>query len=148
MPEFVVRYEMIDDYNRPTSKTFPTTSDTADFAAAAAAAAALATDLAVLSEARILAYTISQRIVFTDAATSGANRDEGVVLSLRKPDNKRDDIRIPAPINAIFDENGNVITPLPAAVDDFLDNFADGTGDFTFSDGEQFTEFVTGYLES
>lgn len=147
MPTYKVRFEMVDDYNRPSSKSFETVPTTVDYAAAAAAAAALAVDLAVLTELRVLAYTITERIVMVDAVTAGANRDEGVVLSLRKPDQYLDDIRIPGPINAIFDDNGNVITPLPAAVDDFLDNFADGTGDFTFSDGEQFAEFVRGYLE-
>lgn len=149
MPEFQVTYELVDDYNRSGRKTFLTASSTADFAAAAAAAAALAVDVAVLTEMRILAYSVSQRIAYTDAVTAGANRDEGVTFTLRKPDNLKDDIKIPAPINSIFDELGNVITSpsLPAAVSDFLDNFADGTGSFTFSDGEQWSEFVKGVLD-
>jgi hypothetical protein len=42
--------------------------------------------LAVLTEMRILAYHVSQRIVFTDAVTAGANKDEGLNLTLRKAD--------------------------------------------------------------
>ena len=87
MPEFLVTYELVDDYNRPARKTFATVATTADFPAAAAAAAALFTDLAVLTELRVLAYSVAQRIVVTDAATAGANRDEGVTLTLLKPDN-------------------------------------------------------------
>lgn len=147
MPEFSVSFELVDDYNRTGRKTFQTVAALADFAAAAAAAAALAVDLAVLTEMRILAYSVSQRIPFTDAVTSGANKDEGVNLTLRKEDNFKDNIRIPAPINAIFDGLGNVLTPTPAAVQDFIDNFFTPAGEFAFSDGEQATEFVGGVLE-
>lgn len=148
MPEYGVYFEMVDAYNRSTSKRFKS-ADLADYAAAAASAAALATDLAVVTEARILAYTLSERIPFTDAVTTGANKDEGVTFTLRLPDNTKDDVQVPAPINSIFDANGNVITSpaLPAAVSDFLANFADGTGDWTFSDGEQWSEFVKGVLD-
>lgn len=149
MPSYGMYIEMVDDYNRPTSKKFYSVSTMADYAAAAASAAAFVVDLAVLTEARILAYTLSERIPFTDAATTGANKDEGVTFTLRLPDNTKDSLAVPAPINAIFDANGAVITEptLPAAVSDFLANFADGTGDWTFSDGEQYTEFVKGVLD-
>jgi len=149
MPAFSVTYELVDDYNRSGRKSWTTIATTTDFAAAAAAAAALAVDLAVLTELRVLAYHVSQRVAFTDAATAGANKDEGVTFTLRKPDNLKDSISIPGPINAIFDANGFVITEpaLPAAVSDFLANFEDGTGAFTFSDGEQWTEFVKGTLD-
>jgi len=149
MPIFSTMFELVDDYNRNARKTFKTTEATADFDAAAAAAAALFVDLAVLTELRILAYTISQRVTVTDAATSGANRDEGVTFTLRMEDLMKDDLKVPGPINAIFDENGNVITSpaLPAAVSDFLANFSATGGAFTFSDGEQWVEFVTGKLD-
>lgn len=148
MPSYGLYVEMVDAYNRPTSKKF-FSADLADYATAAASAAALTTDLAVLTEARILATTLSERTPFTDAVTAGANRDEGVTFTLRLPDNTKDDLKVPAPINSIFDDNGFVITEpaLPAAVSDFLANFEDGTGDWTFSDGEQWSEFVKGSLD-
>lgn len=148
MPVYGLYVEMVDAYNRPTSKRFQS-ADLVDYAAAAASAAALLTDLAVLSEARILASTISERVPFTDAVTAGANKDEGVTFTLRLPDNTKDNLSVPAPINAIFDANGMVITSpsVPVSVTDFLANFADGTGDWTFSDGEQWSEFVKGTLD-
>jgi len=148
MPEYGLYVEMVDAYNRPASKKFKS-ADLADYATAAAAAAALLTDLAVLTELRILASTLSERTPFTDAVTSGANKDEGVTFTLRLPDNTKDSLSVPGPINAIFDANGNVITSpaLPAAVSDFLANFENGTGDWTFSDGEQWDEFVKGVLD-
>lgn len=149
MPEYTARFELIDDFNRRGSKSFKTLPSVADYATAAAAAAAFQVDLAVLTGMRILAYTLSERIVVVDAATTDASRDEGLTMTLRKPDNANDDMKIPAPILSIFDANGQVITDpaLPAAVSDFLANFEDGSGVWTFSDGEQYTEFVKGVLD-
>lgn len=149
MPVFGVSFELVDDYNRGARKTWYTEATTADYDAAAAAAAALFVDLAVLTELRVLAYTISQRITVVDAVTAGANRDEGVTFTMRMEDLYKDDLKVPGPINSIFDENGNVITQpaLPAAVSDFLANFAAAGGVFTFSDGEQWVEFVIGTLD-
>lgn len=144
MPTYDVRFEMLDAYNRRASKTFQTV-DLADEAAALAAAAGLATDLANLTELDILAYNVSQRVVYTDTVTAGANRDEGVTFTLRKVDNYNDDLKVPGPINAIFDANGNV-DPVNAAVAAFISNFLTG-GDFTFSDGEQATALVKGTLD-
>lgn len=145
MPAYSVMFELIDDYNRKTRKTFETVPTTADEAAAQAAAAALATDLGNITEARILAYTVARRTVYTDSVTTGANRDEGAILSLRKEDNYLDAIRVPAPINAIFNADGTVDLA-NGAVTAFVANFLTG-GDFTFSDGEQASELVSGYLE-
>jgi len=148
MPMFKVAFELVDAYNRTGRKTFETLATTADFAAAAAAAAALFVDLAVLTKMRVLAYTISQRITVTDAVTAAANKDEGVTFTLRMVDLFKDDLKVPSPIDAIFDANGAVITsPIPTAVTDFLAHFEAGTGVFTFSDGEQWSEFVKGTLD-
>jgi len=145
MPEYQVTYEMIDAYNRRTRKTFHTVATMADETAALAAAAALATDLGNLTELDILAYSVAQRVVYTDTVVAGANKDEGVTFTLRKVDNFNDDIKVPGPINSIFDGNGNVIAT-DAAVTAFLANFLTG-GDFTFSDGEQAQALVKGTLD-
>lgn len=145
MPEYSVTFEMLDAYNRRTRKTYHTVSTMADETAALAAAAGLATDLANLSELDILAYTVGQRIVYTDTVDAGANKDEGLTLTIRKVDNFNDDLKVPGPINSIFDANGNADLT-DAAVSAFVANFLTG-GDFTFSDGEQGTIAVKGVLD-
>ncbi len=149
MPEFSVSFELVDSKNRTARKTWTTLTTTTDFAAAAAAAAPLFTDLAVLTGLRVLAYTINQRIIVTDAVTAGSNRDEGLTLSLRKEDLQKGNIHVPGPIDTIFDANGNVITTpsLHTAVANFILHFTAGSGEFTFSDGEQLVEFVSGVLD-
>lgn len=148
MPIYGLYVEMVDAYNRPTSKRFESV-DLADYDTAAAAAGPLLTAIAVLSECRVLASTLSERVPFTDSVTAGANKDEGVTFTLRLPDNKKDNLGLPGPINAIFDANGLVITSptLPASVTTFLAFFQSGTGDWTFSDGEQWSEYVKGTLD-
>lgn len=145
MPEFIVTFEMVDAYNRRTRKVFHTVDTMADYDAAVAAAAGLATDLANLSELDILAYNVSGRTVYTDTVDVGANKDEGVTFTMRKVDNYNDDIKVPGPLNAIFDTNGNVL-PANGLVTAFLANFLVG-GDFTFSDGEQAQNLVRGSLD-
>lgn len=145
MPEYTVRFSMVDAYQRTASKSFTTVSTMADETAALAAAAGLATDLANLTELDILSYEISQRVVYTDTVDAGANRDEGVTFQLRKVDNFLGDIKVPGPINAIFNGDGSVDLT-DAAVTAFISNFLTG-GDFTFSDGEQATSLIKGSLD-
>jgi hypothetical protein len=142
---------MVDDYNRTASKEFEMLPAVVTLTAAETAAAALAAAIAALSELRVLAYTISQRYVFTDAVTPGGNRDEGITITMRKVDLMKGSLKLPGPINSVFDENGMVITSpaIPTAVQDFIDQFEylGATAAFTFSDGEQWTEFVSGTLD-
>jgi hypothetical protein len=145
MPEFLVMYELEDAYHRKTRKTFATVDDMADFDAAVTAAGDLAADIAGLSELDVLAYTVSQRTAYTDTVTAGANKDEGVTFTMRKADNRNDDIKVPGPINAIFNTQGQA-DMANAAVTAFLANFLTG-GDFTFSDGEQAIEAIKGTLD-
>lgn len=146
MPEFQVYVEMIDSQNRKTSKEFTTVDTMADAAAATTAAAGLLTDLGNLTGLRILAYTVKQRIVYTDIVDAGSNIDEGITLSMEKEDNQLGIIKVPGPINTIYDGDGNVDV-LDAAVAAFVSNFLTG-GDFTFSDGEQANEIVRGKLDT
>lgn len=145
MPQYLVTFDMVDAYQRSARKSWHTVDTIADETAALAAAAALATDLANLTELDILAYTISQRVVYTDTVTAGANRDEGVTFTMRKVDNYKDDIKVPGPINSIFDAEGKVIIT-DAAVAAFVSNFLTG-GDFVFSDDEQAIAILYGSLD-
>ena len=145
MPSYLVTFEMVDAYQRSARKSWQTVDTIADETEALAAAAALATDLGNLTELDILAYTVSPRVVYTDVVVPGANRDEGVTFQLRKVDNYKDDIKVPGPINSIFDGEGSVILT-DAAVTAFIANFLTG-GDFVFSDGEQATALLKGSLD-
>jgi len=145
MPQYLVSFEMVDAYQRSARKSWHTVDTLADETEALAAAAALASDLAGLTELDILSYTVSQRVVYTDTVTAGANRDEGVTLTLRKVDNYKDDIKVPGPINSIFDTEGKV-NLADAAVTAFVSNFLTG-GDFVFSDDEQAIALLYGTLD-
>jgi len=145
MPVYEVSFEMVDAYQRSAKKAWETVSTIADETAALAAAAGLATDLGNLTELDILAYTVKQRVVYTDTVVAGANRDEGVTFQLRKADNFRGTIGVPGPINGIFNPDGTVILT-DAAVAAFISNFLVG-GDFTFSDGEQAVALLRGTLD-
>jgi hypothetical protein len=142
---FIVSFQMVDAYERPVSKSFETDSTVTDYTEALAAAADLATDLGNISEARILSYTVTGRVVYTDTVVSGANKDEGCTLVLRKSDNYKDILKIPAPINAIFDTDGTVLLA-NAAVTAYVSHFLT-SGGFVFSDGEQGVELVSGRLD-
>lgn len=144
MTTYLVSYELVDAYGRSARKAFET-ADLVDFSAALTAASGMGADLAGLSELDVLSYTVSQRVPYTDTVVPGANRDEGVTFVLRKEDNKKASIKVPGPINAIFDGLGNAdITD--GAVTAFLANFLTG-GDFVFSDGEQATVILSGVLD-
>ena len=145
MPAYTVTFSLVDAYNRQTTKEFETVDTIADETEALAAAAALATDLANLTELRILSYAVGQRVVYTDTVTADANVDEGVTFSLRKEDNYKAPLKVPGPLNSIFQPDGSVILT-NAAVTAFVANFLTG-GDFTFSDGEQATELISGKLD-
>lgn len=145
MPAYRVVVELIDAFERQGRKTFVTKDSIADFDAAKTAAAGLMTDLGNLTKMRILAYSVSERVVYTDTVEGDANKDEGLTLSLRKADNYVDVIRVPAPILTIFDAADNADVN-DAAVAAFASNFFSG-GDFTFSDGEVATEIVRGKLD-
>ncbi|MGI9251404.1 MAG: hypothetical protein ACR2PR_09415 [Pseudohongiellaceae bacterium] len=145
MPAYTATFQLVDAYNRSASKEFTTVDTVVDEAAALTLAAALAADIAGLSELRVLSYTLSQRIVYTDAVTPGANRDEGVTFSMLKEDNYKGNVRLQGPINSIFDGNGNADLA-DAAVTAFVNNFLSGA-DWTFSDGEQASEVLNGTLD-
>jgi len=145
MPVYTTSFELVDAYGRPASKSWETVATMADETAALAAAAALAADVANLTELEILAYKVSQRVVYTDSVDAGANRDEGVTFQMRKIDNFLGNIKVPGPINAIFNLDGTVDLT-NAAVAAFISNFLSG-GDFTFDDGEQASAVVKGSLD-
>ena len=145
MPVYEVSFEMVDAYGRSASKRFESV-DLLDEATALASAAALATALANLTELDILAYSVGQRIVYTDTPDAGANRDEGVTFTMRKLDNFKGSIKVPGPVNSIFNADGSVDLT-DAIVTGFINSFLSGA-DWTFSDGEQASAIIKGELDA
>lgn len=142
MAEFGVSYTLEDAYGRSTTRQY--TVEAVDHATAVTEAGNMATDLAGISEAQILWYVVIDKTVYTDTADAGANKDEGVTFSVRKADNEKAVIRVPAPINAIFNADGTVDLT-HAAVSAYIANFLSGV--FRISDHEVVTELLSGRLD-
>jgi hypothetical protein len=133
---------MVDAYGRPIGKRFDI--DAADHAAALVAAGALMTDFAGITEARILSYTVAQKVTYVDVVDAGANRDEGATFSVRTADNEKAVVKVPAPVNSIFNTDGTVDLT-DGAVTAFFANYLGG--DVLVDDGEVVTELISGRLD-
>ncbi len=136
MPEYNVGMELVDDYGRNRSMKFQTISSMATHIAAVTAVAGLVTDLEALTELRVVAYTVALRTIESDTVTAGANKDEGITLSVRKEDGFKSVLKVPGPLNSVINADGSVDIA-DALVTNYYNNFETGGGEFTFSDGEQ-----------
>lgn len=142
MAEFDVTYKLVDDFQRETSKRY--VFSVADYATALTEAGNFASDLAGLTEARILQYTINTVVPYIDAVTADANIDEGLTVSVRKQDNQKAVIKVPAPLSAVFLPDGT-LDVTDAAFTAFISNFLSGV--VTVSDGEIAAEVLGGKLD-
>lgn len=150
MTVFTLDVTLEDAYHRKTRKRYETEDISgadlgAEYLAAKAFAVTLMTALANLSEAQILYYNLGSETTYSDTADAGANKDEGITLVARKEDNKLADLKVPAPVNSVINVDGTVdITD--ALVTAYANHFI-ASGGFTFSDGENMTELVSGRLD-
>lgn len=144
MPIYDVKVTMVDAGNRKSTKRYQTANLT-DFAAAQTAANGLISDLQGVTMARVLAYSISQRTVVSDAVSAGANIDEGVTIQGLKADNYQAPVKIPAPTAALWNSDGTV-DMTNAELIAYLANFETGN-EFTISDGEQVGSWIGGTLD-
>lgn len=135
-------YTLLDAYNRSSVKHGEV--EAVDYAAAVAAVAAYLTDVGNITEAEILRYSVTQDVVYTDTVDAGANLDEGATFSFMKQDNKKASVKIPAPVNAIFDSDGKVILT-NSLVTLFAAHYI--AGPLYLSDGETATELKSGKLD-
>lgn len=147
---FQVTFTLQDAYGRKTRKRYETEDISgadigAEFLLAHTAAGDLFTDLSNLTEAEVLYYTVGTEVTATDSVVAEANIDEGLTMTVTKPDNKRGTLKVPAPINAVFNADGTVDLT-DAAITAYIANFQSG-GDFTFSDGEKVDVLVSGKLD-
>ena len=145
MPEFIATFELVDAYGYQTTKSFTTVSTMADFPTGLAAAAALASDIADISGLDVLAYSLRQRVIYTDTADAGSKVDVGATFVLRKADNYKGIVKVPGPVDSIFNADGTV-DMTDGLVTAFVGNFITGS-DWTFSDGEQASVAISGRLD-
>lgn len=145
MPEYTLTVTFVDSYGREGRKMFTSVPTIADEATAITSAGVLLTALANAMEADILRYTLSRETVYADTLDAGANVDEGGIFTLRKEDTKKGALRIPSPVNAMFNADGS-LDLTSAIVTSLATEFFTGS-DWTFSDGEQATALVSGYIE-
>lgn len=147
MPEYGLMVEMQDSMGRKARKMFNSAPDVVDFATALTNAAGLVADLAALSELRVLAYTVSQRVVFADSEDTGANKDEGLTLVVEKTDNYRATLKVPGPIQSVRNADGTADIG-SAEVAAYIANFIDGSDLWTVSDGETITGVISGRIDT
>lgn len=144
MTTCIVSYVLVDDFAREGVKRFET-QNLADYPAVVTAAAAFLTDLQAITGMGVLRYTISQEFSVLSGATSGASKDAGITLSVRKADSRRDTLKIPGPELSFLLPDGTVdITD--SIITDYFANFT-SAGDWTLSDGEVATEILSGRLD-
>lgn len=144
MPNYLVKYSLVDSMGRPGTKTLET-QVLVDQAAALTAAASMAILLDDVTEMRIKSYTVSERIVYTDTFEAGANRDEGASITVEKADNYNAPHNIPAPVQAMRLPDGTVDLTNAALIAYFAE--FEATGDFQLSDGEVITSVVRGTID-
>ncbi len=150
MTVFTLSVTMQDAYGRVTRKLLKTEDISgadvgAEYLLAQGFATTLLTALGNLTEAEILYYNLGREVTYTDTPVAGANVDEGMTALARKTNNKLVVIKVPAPINAVFNPDGT-LDIVDAIVTAYTNHFI-ATGGFTISDGENITALVSGRLD-
>jgi hypothetical protein len=142
MPTYGLSVSLVDAYGRSASKRFDIVAATQPDAITLAGG--FMADLALITELRILWYDVSERVVYSDSVDTGANRDEGVTFSVRTEDNEKAVIKVPGPINGMFNADGSVDLT-DGGVAAFIANYL--AGDVLVDDGEVVTELISGRLD-
>jgi len=143
MAVFDLHVAAIDAYTREFRKSYQ--FEAADFAAAEPIASSFLTALGNLIGGDILRYTLSAETTYTDVVTALANKDEAILLTFMKEDNKKATIRVPTPIKADYVNADGSVDLTDAAIVAFAAFFI--AGPFYLSDGETATELLKGKLE-
>lgn len=143
MTLFDVTYKLTDAYGRDSRKTFQV--DAADIATAQTLAGDLNADLQAITGMAVLQYSINLvTVVAGDTPDATANKDEGGTFQVRKADNDKASVKIPAPVDSIRNVDGTLdLTDL--IVTNFFDNFVGGA--WRVSDGEQVIALLKGTLD-
>jgi hypothetical protein len=142
MAIFPATISMVDAYSRTINKRVDINA--ADYATALTNAASYVDDLQALTEAEVLYYSVATKVVYAGTLTAGANKDEGLTLSVRTTDNEKATIKVPAPKNEVFNTDGSVDTA-DALITNFIANY---TGALVLvDDGETVTGLLGGRLD-
>ena len=150
MTIFTLAVTLEDDYGRISRKRYETEDISgidvgAEYLVAQGFATTLLTALGNLSEMDILYYNLGREVTYTDTVVAGANKDVGLTALGRKTDNKLTVIKVPAPVDTVFNPDGTLdITD--ALVTAYTNHFI-ATGGFTISDGENIVALVRGRLD-
>jgi hypothetical protein len=140
---FPLSLSLEDAYGRQTKRSFQVSA--ADFAAAQVAAAAFITDYDAVTELALVESRLSESTAYVDTPTAGANRDEGMTISVSLAvGNKKGSVQVPGPIEAIRNPDGTI--DLTAAAMVALEaNYTSGA--ITASDGETVDGFIKATLD-
>lgn len=147
MPEYQLMVELQDAMGRKSRKMFTSDPAVVDFATAKTIASDLVADLAALSELRVLAYTVSERVVYADTEDTGANKDEGLTIVVEKTDNYRAVLKVPGPIQSVRNSDGTADIA-STEIANYIANFVDGATRWSLSDGEFLTTVVSARIDT
>lgn len=143
MAVFDLKVTAIDAYTREFRKEYQ--FEATDFAAAEPIAASFLTALGNLIGGDILRYTLSVDTTYTDSVTALANKDEAILLTFMKEDNRKATIRVPTPIKSDYVNADGSVDLTDAAILAYAAFFI--AGPFYLSDGEIATSLLSGKLE-
>lgn len=120
----------------------------ADFTAASTAAAGILTFLGAVSGAQVQSYRVGEAYAEdTDFFGSGEIENIAQITAKLTTDGKTANIKIPAPLDAIFvaasGPDYNVVDPSDTAVINYVSIWEAGTGYATLSDGESVRDSAT-----
>ena len=140
---FELSVKLVDAYNRNASKRFEMTA--ADHATAVTDTATIIAALNAVTDGGVVSYILSEKTAVGDSPTAGANRDEGVTLSVLLQDTEKGSIKVPMPVKTAIDANGNLDITSPAWVT-FVNLYGNGN-ECLLSDGDHVITFLAGQLD-
>jgi len=143
MPDYKVTLSMRDAYARETTRS--AIINATDPVAADVAVGLWVTDLQASTELQIFKSVIAVESLYAGAPAAGANKDEGMTLSVLLVDGvKKASIQIPGPVQSIRNPDGTIDLTDPIMTD-LLVNYTNGN--IRISDGEVVGSYIKGTLD-
>lgn len=120
---FSVSFLMQDSYGRTCNKSYDLRGS--DYAAATANVTAMLPDIEGVTGARVISTVLQEKIVRTDAATAGSNRDAGITLTVLNNLGEKSTIKMVCPEDGYLNPDGTVDITNSEIVA-FYENFTSG----------------------